>query len=159
MSLHSVPDANAERRRLGYNDVTLQRPTKKRNVVDSSPSPGPSQAELFEDSEDEVNDFINTQLGDTHEPQPDDPQLDWRTQTLAQPPIEDDDVLSDPDEIPEADSELWIPQLITLAEDASQSRPPTSLGISRFLKGIYNSYSIFVARPARTQWNHASKTV
>lgn len=127
MPLHSVPDANTVRRRLDFNDVTLQRPTRKRNVVDSSPSPGPSQAELFEDSEDEVNDFINTQLGDPHEPRPDDPQLDWRTQAPTQLPLEDDDVLSDPDEISEADSELWIPQLITLAEDASQSRPPTSL--------------------------------
>lgn len=127
MSQTFVPDASTERKRHGSNDVALHRAMKKRNVVDSSPTPGPSQPELFEDSEDEVNDFLISQLEDTHKAQADDPQLDWRTQDPTQSSVEEDDVVSDPDEISEFDSEPRIPQAITSAQDISQSRPPLSL--------------------------------
>ena len=127
MSEHIVSDANTGRKRQGSNDEVLHKPTKRRNVVDSSPSSGPSQVEVLEDSEDEVNDFINTQLGDTPEAQADDPQLDWRTQDPTQLPIAEDDDVSDPDELSEVDTEPGIPQVIISAQDASQSRPPLNL--------------------------------
>ena len=128
MSQHIESDANAGRKRQGC-DVALHTPTKRRNVLDSSPSPGPAQAEMFEDSE--VNDFISTQLMESHEAQADDPQYDWRTEDSTELPTEEstelpteeDDVVSDPDELPEVDSEPSIPQVIISAQDASQSRP------------------------------------
>lgn len=49
MSQQLVPDANTGRKRHGSNDVALHRHTKKRNVVDSSPTSGQSQPEIFED--------------------------------------------------------------------------------------------------------------
>ena len=55
---NSVSDANIRPKR--------QSPTKNRKVVESSPSSEPSQLKLFEDSDDEINDFINTQLEDVH---------------------------------------------------------------------------------------------
>ena len=127
MSHLPVSDPNTGRRRQSYSDEVLPRPAKKRNVVDSSPPSEASQAEIYQDSEDEVNEFINTQLGDIHEAQADDPQLDWRTQDPAQLPIiEDDGAISDPDELSEVDYEAEIPQTIALAQDASHSRPPVN---------------------------------
>ena len=127
MSQHTVSDANTERKRELYNDVALPRPAKKRNVIDSSPTSGSSQPEIVEDSEDEVNELINTQLGDIHVAPVDDPQVDWRTHDPTQLPIEDDDLLSDPDEITDVDSEPRIPQAIVSEQVASQSKPPMNL--------------------------------
>ena len=128
MSQHSASDANTGRKRGICNDVALQRSAKNRNIVDSSPTSGPSQPEIVEDSEDEVNELINTQLGDIHVAPADDPQVDSRTQDPTQLPVEDDDLLSDPDEITDVDSEPRIPHAIISEQVASQSRPPLSLG-------------------------------
>ena len=82
---------------------------------------------LFEDSDDEINDFINTQLDDVHQARADDPQLDWRTQTQTQSSIEEDDILTDPDETVNVDREFRIPKALVSAELASQSKPPLNL--------------------------------
>lgn len=92
--------------------------------MDSSPLSERSQAEVEQGNEDEVNDFINTQLEETHEPQADDPQLDWRTQDPTQLPVieeNEDEIVSDPDELSEVDVEPAIPQAILIAQTASQS--------------------------------------
>ena len=119
MSLHTLSDANTRRKR--------QSPTKGRNVVDSSPSSEPSLSKLFEDSDDEINDLINTQLEDAHQAQADDPQLDWRTQSQDQVLVEEDDILTDPDETMEVDREVGVPSVMISAEVAAQSRNPVNL--------------------------------
>ena len=81
--------------------------------------------ELFEDNDEEIDDFISTQLVD--EAQADDPQLDWRTQPDTQVSIEEDDVLTDPDEIMLVDGEFRVPQVMVSAELASPSRTPVNL--------------------------------
>ena len=119
--------ANTGRKRQSYDSEAVQRPTKKRFVADSNPSSGRSQPEVLEDSEDELDDFINIQLEDDHEAQADDPQLDWRTQDPTQLPIEEDEVFSDPDELSEVDYDPHIPQAVLVAQDASQARPVMNL--------------------------------
>lgn len=127
MTQHAVSDANTGQKRQGRDNENLPRPTKRRNVVDSSPLSGRSPAGIVEDDDDEVKDFINTQLEDGHQAQSDDPQLDWRTQNTAPLLIEDDEILSDPDELSEVDYEPEVPKAILIAQDTSQSRPTESL--------------------------------
>ena len=99
--------------------------------------------ELFEDNDEEINDFISTQF--VHEAQADDPQLDWRTQPDTQVPIEEDDVLADSDGTMEVDRELSVPQVMVSAEPASQSRNPVNLADlkvhPRYLDLIEHLYS------------------
>jgi hypothetical protein len=98
-------------------------------MLPSSPELGPSHGDPIADDEghdlETLQDAIlATQLDVMDDIHADDPNIDWRA---LDPDVgDDDDVISDPDELPEADA-YQIPRMICLAETAATAHSTTCL--------------------------------
>ena len=109
---------------------------RRRNVIESSPSQGEAQLDDPNGNDDELDDLINSQLISIEEAEPDDPQVDWRTQATARANLPvDEDILSEPDELPEVEVEPPPPRSLKLIEDAISLHDPMILEVhARYLE-------------------------
>ena len=82
------------------------------------PEQGEAQFNTPSENDDQLNDLINSRFVSFREAQPDDPHIDWCIQVTTRMNIQvEEDLLTDPDEPPEAEVELEPPKSLKAVED------------------------------------------
>ena len=113
-----------------HNPPPMRHGKKRRNVIESSPSQGEAPSDAPSEDDDELDDLIDSQFVSIREAQPDDPQVDWRTQATTRVDIQvEDDILSDPDELSEVEDEPEPPKSLKAIEDGIPSQDPAVLQV------------------------------